>query len=210
MPLDHPPAVGLFRLAEWLADPAAWLPGDGGLPAELRAELAQSPVLRPLLNDWLTGQAGLVALDGAATLLAEPHSQEEVALAIALLTEPEDRLLDVARFLGAALWADRLRRTLLRSDRDSLAARLGAEAMAFGLRRAPLLARALMENPLAQTATDPLAAGYALSGALVARAHPWLFRLYRLRRPDLPDPIPLTDRQAQAAWAILALRGTLA
>lgn len=210
MPLDHGMPPAMMRLAEWLADPAAWIPGDPSLPEDLRAILGQSPILRPLLNDWLARSCGLAAMDWDSTIAEDPARAEEVGLAIALITEPDDRLLDVARFLGAALWVDRLRRTLLRSDRDRLAEQLGAEAMAFGLRRAPILARALMENPLAQSAEGPVEAGYALSAALVARAHPALHALYRLRLPALPDPLPLPDRQAQAAWAILALRGTVA
>lgn len=210
MPLDTGYPVALFRLAEWLADPAGWHPGDPAIPDTYRKILADSPFLRPLLNDWIAQTSGLGEIDWDHMISADMARSEEISLAIALLTEPDDRLLSIARFLGASLWVDRLRRTILRSDRDKLAEQLGAEAMAFGLRRAPVLAKALMENPLARTATDPVAAGYALSAALIARAHPRLHDLFRIRMPNLPDPVPLTDRQAQAAWAILAIKGTVA
>ena len=210
MPLDTGFAPALLRLAEWLADPVAWLPDDPTIPPDLRALLAKNPLLRPLLNDWLAKRHGFAEQARDLPVEMDGARQDEISLAVALLCEPDDRLLDIARFLGAALWVDRLRRTILRSDRDRLAAQLGADAMAFGLRRAPVLAKALMENPLSNTATDPVTAGYALSAALIARAHPPLHDLYRLRMPNLPDPVPLTDRQAQAGWAILALRGTVA
>lgn len=210
MPLDHALPPALMRLAQWLADPAAWIPGDADIPDDLRATLGQSPILRPVLNDWLARTRGLSLMEWDAAITDDPSRSEEIGLAIALITETDDCLLDIARFLGAALWVDRLRRTILRSDRDRLAEQLGSEAMAFGLRRAPILAKALMENPLAQSAEGPVEAGYALSAALVARAHPGLHALYRLRLPALPDPLPMPDRQAQAAWAILALRGTVA
>ena len=115
----------------------------------------------------------------------------------------------MAQFFGAALWVEQLRLTVLRSDRERLAAQLGAEAMAFGLRRAPVFARALADLSLGRSAPDPVAAGYALCGSLVARARRGLFELFRLRLPDLPEPVALSDRQAQTAWAILALQGTM-
>lgn len=209
MPLDAGLSPAVLGLAEWLADCAAWLPGRNDLAEDLRSELAGSAVLRPLLNDWLAREVGLPALDWDAEVLAALRQSHEADLAVALLKEENDRLLDIARFLGAVLWADQLRRTVLKTDRDRLVAQLGADAMTFGLRRAPVMAKALMDGPLSRNSPDPVTAGYALAGALVARVHPCLFDLWRLRLPHLPDAVVLTDRQAEAAWAVLALRGTV-
>lgn len=209
VPLDDPLGAAGLRLAEWLADPAVWLPaGSGGqvaLPDEMRDAMTVSPVLRPALNRWLARNAGLdkVALDHAilARLNADPDSEA----AIALLTAPPAVQLQSARMLGAALWADRIRLALLKSDRDRLAALLGADAMAFGLRRATVFARPLTERGATFPATDPVIAGRMLCAAVLARVAPVLADLFRLCHPALPTIDPLTEMQARAAWSVLAL-----
>jgi hypothetical protein len=136
-----------------------------------------------------------------ARLNADPDSEA----AIALLTAPPAVQLQSARMLGAALWADRIRLALLKSDRDRLAALLGADAMAFGLRRATVFARPLTERGATFPATDPVIAGRMLCAAVLARVAPVLADLFRLCHPALPTIDPLTEMQARAAWSVLAL-----
>ncbi len=205
MPLDDAGNDALLRLATFLADPAGWFAGDAGLDDGLRDAMAASPVLRPLLNRWLAERSGTRGFAPDAAIVAELGRSDEVRQAVMLLTAPEPRLLRTAQVFGAALWADRLRLTVLQRDRERLAQLLGADAFGFGLRRAPVVARALSDLGLSQQAPDPVSAGYALCGALVARARRDLFGLFRLRRPDMPDPVPLTERQAQTAWSIVAM-----
>jgi hypothetical protein len=200
MALDDPHLDAMLRLAEWLADPASWLPGDPSvLPDDLRAEMAASPVLRPALNRWLARNSGL------DRLVINPVDLD--AHAIALLTAPAATQMQAARMLGAALWADRIRLALLKADRDRFAEQLGAEAIAFSLRRAVVFARPLTELGARLAAPDPVTAGRMLCAALLARAAPVLCDLFRLRHPDLSRPVPVTEGQAQAAWSVLALPG---
>lgn len=192
----------ILRLAEWLADPSGWFAGDDGLHPEQRAMLADSPLLRAALNAHLTRRIGTrdVALD--AGFLAALAQDDDLARASALATAPEDSVHRASQFLGAALCQDRLRMAVLRADRDSLAASLGPEALGFGLRRAPLLARALQSLPLAGH-NDPLVAGRCLYASLIDHASTALHGLFRLRQSDPADPVPLTDVQAEAGWTVL-------
>lgn len=209
VPLDDTIGAAGLRLAEWLADPAGWLPsGAGGqsvLPDDLRDMMAASPVLRPALNRWLARNAGLdqLALDHA--VLARLSTDPDSDAAIALLTASPASQLQSARMLGAALWADRIRLALLKSDRERLAALLGADAVAFGLRRATVFARPLTELGAKYPATDPVIAGRTLCAAVLARVAPLLADLLRLSHPALPTVDPLTEAQARAAWSVLAL-----
>ncbi len=198
MPLDDAHTDAALRLAEWLADPARWLPCDPTvLPDDLRAEMAASPVLRPALNRWLARNAGLERLAIKTTELDSKI--------VALLTASAEEQLQAAKMLGAALWADRIRLALLKADRDRFTEELGGEAIAFGLRRAVVFARPLTELGAKLPAPDPVTAGRMLCAALLSRAAPVLSDLFRLRHPDLSRPAPLTEVQAQAAWSVLSL-----
>lgn len=209
VPLDDTIGAAGLRLAEWLADPAGWLSAEPGgqvaLPDDLRDAMAASPVLRPALNRWLARNAGLdkMALDQA--VLARLNTDPDAEAAVALLTAPPMSQPQSARMLGAALWADRIRLALLKTDRDRLAALLGADAMAFGLRRATVFARPLTELGATFPASDPVIAGRMLCAAVLARVAPVLADLFRLCHPALPNLDPLTDAQARAAWSVLAL-----
>lgn len=213
VPLDDTIGAAGLRLAEWLADPAGWLPagsaGQSALPDDLRAAMAASPVLRPALNRWLARNAGLDQLALDQVVLARPGTDPDVDVdvdaAVALLTASPASQLQSARMLGAALWADRIRLALLKTDRDRLAGLLGADAMAFGLRRATVFARPLTERGAKFPATDPVIAGRMLCAALLARVAPVLADLFRLCHPALPTLDPLSDAQARAAWSVLAL-----
>lgn len=206
MPLDDALGTASLRLAEWLADPVAWLPpgsaGQGALPDDLRESMAASAVLRPALNRWMARNAGLdrLALD-PARLGSDPNADS----AVTLLTATPAVQLRAAQMLGAALWADRIRLALLKVDRDRLNDQLGIDALSFGMRRATVFARPLTELGASSTAADPVAAGWRLCVALLARVDPVLSHLFRLRHPDLPAAEPLTDAQSRAAWSVLAL-----
>lgn len=209
MPLDEAPAAGTLQLAGWMADPAGWLPAGmseiAGLPRPMLDSMAASPVLRPALNRWLMRQVGLdrIALDVAA--LARLFADPQAGAAVALLTASDAAQVQAARMLGAALWADRIRMALLKSDRDRLAQDLGTDAMAFGLRRAVVFARPLTELGAASAAPDPVTAGRALCAALLGGVSPMLATLFRLRHPGLAAQEALTPAQAQAAWSVLSL-----
>lgn len=209
MPLHDTVGTAALRLAEWLADPAAWLPakaaGQDALPEDLRASMAASPVLRPALNRWLARNAGLDRLAIDPSVLARLASDPDAETAVALLTAAAPTQLQAARMLGASLWANRIRLALLKADRDRLLDQLGADALSFGMRRATVFARPLVELGDTSKADDPVAAGRRLCGALVARVSPVLADLFRLRHPDLPPADALTDPQARAAWSVLAL-----
>lgn len=209
VPLDDPIGAAGLRLAEWLADPAGWLPAGSGGPAaltdEMREGMAASPVLRPALNRWLARTVGLDRLALDPVVLARLSTHPEAEAAIALLTATPAVQLQSARLLGAALWADRIRLALLKTDRDRLATLLGADAMAFGLRRATVFARPLTEMGGTFPATDPVVAGRMLCAAMLARVAPVLADLFRLCHPALPAVDPLTELQARAAWSVLAL-----
>lgn len=214
MPLDDDTAarsrMRLVRLAAWLGDPAEWAPdggGDAGLDAGARQAMAQSAVLRPVLNRWLADGMNLAALPfepGFPEVLAQ---DEDTALAALVVTAPAAQLDVILRLFGAAVWQDRLRLAVLRTEREQLAATLGDDAMAFGLRRAPVLARALADPALMPASGDAIAAGRALCAALVARAHPALLAALALRWPDMTPPVELSERQVQAARTILYLQG---
>lgn len=209
VPLDDTIGAAGLRLAEWLADPAGWLPaGSGGLaalPDDLRDAMAASPVLRPALNRWLARNLGLDRLALDQTILARLNADTDADAAVALLTASTAAQLQSARMLGAALWADRIRLALLKTDRDRLTGVLGADAMAFGLRRATVFARPLTEMGAKVPATDPVIAGRMLCAALLMRVAPALADLFRLCHPALPHLVPLSDAQARAAWSVLAL-----
>ena len=79
---------------------------------------------------------------------------------------------------------------------------LGDDAMVFGLRRAPLLARPLHALPFA-AGDDLLAAGRRLCASLIHHASPPLHSIFRLRHADPSDPLDLSDPQARAGWAVL-------
>lgn len=192
----------LLRLAEWLADPAGWFAGDDGLPPDHRAALAASPMLRPALNRHLSRHIGIPGITMADSFVAALAQDDDTARATALATASGDHLHRAAQYLGAALCQNRLRTAVLRSERDRLTALLGDDAMAFGLRRAPLLARALQDLPLA-TSDDPLAAGRRLCASLIRRASPTVHAIFRLRQSAPDEPVDLSDPQARAGWAVL-------
>lgn len=192
----------ILRLAEWLADPAGWLPGGDGLDPDLRAAMAASPLLRPALNGHLSRRIGTreIALD--AGFVAALMRDDDLARAAALVIAPQDALHRAAQFLGAALCQERLRAAVLRTERARLSEILGEEALGFGLRRAPLVARALQALPLAGGG-DPLAAGRILCASLIHRASAPLLGLFRLRQAEAVEPVSLTQAQAEAGWAVL-------
>jgi hypothetical protein len=192
----------ILRLAEWLANPAEWFAGDDGLGADHRSSFVASPLLRPLLNRHLSKRIDTARLPLDQDFVATIASSDEVARAIALATAPEATLHRAVQFLGAALCLGRLRTAVLRSERDHLTGLLGPDAMGFGLRRAPLIARALQSLPEANSA-DPIAAGHILCASLIHHASPQVHGLYRLRQDQPAEPVALTDAQARAGWDIL-------
>ena len=209
MALDDAGTTPLLRLSAYLADPAAWVAGDYGLADGARAMLASSRVTRPVLNRWLAERAGIANLGFDARFVAALDENEEISRGLGLCLADRETLDRIARFFAAAIWQDRLRLAVLKADREALLAELGPDALDFGLRRAPVFARALQEVPLPRDmGAGP--AGVALCAALIDRAHPALFALFRLRFPDPPAaPVALSEKQVQTAWALIALQGII-
>lgn len=209
MPLDEADALSLLRLAGWLSDPAGWYRAETGLDEGLRGRMADSAMLRPELNRWLAQRAGLADCGVGPAFVAGASRNPSRALALGLLMAGDEVLDRAARLLGGAVIAERLRKAVLRDERQRLAEALGGEAVEFGLRRAPIFAPSLAALPLAEMA-DAAGAGLALCGSVIAGEGERLFALFRLRRPDVAGPVALTARQVAEVRAVLSMQGVLA
>ncbi|MDR2341212.1 MAG: Yop proteins translocation protein K [Puniceicoccales bacterium] len=103
-----------LRLRQWVAD------------TEAQKAIMQTQCGWDALNGYLLGQLNLASEIVLPPLL--PRQQ--------LLYAPAETIRRLAKFAGAAIWSDEIRRTILKKEREALIHVIGNEIYRFSLRKA--------------------------------------------------------------------------